>query len=167
MKPPCKSAAEALAESPVAEILERACLLDQISAAVEAGARELVAGSPSPPALRCALQGNIVIVSVGTPALAAKLRQRTGSLLQHVRERWPQITGIRVRLQPGGMNYPMPGGAAPGTAQPVGRPTVTGNDLEAARRFADDLADELGDSPLRDAARRLQATLRDKRGTPE
>ena len=167
MKSPCKSAAEALAESPVAGILELARLLDQLSAAVEAGSRELMPGNPSPPALRCALQGDIVIVSVGTPALAAKLRQRTASLLQQLRETWPQITGIRVRLQPGSINYPMPGVAAAGAAQPVDRPTVAGSDREAARRFADELADKLRDSPLRDAARRLQAALRDQQGTPE
>jgi hypothetical protein len=162
MKPPCKSASEALAESPVAALLDRARLLGQVTATVDAACRELTFGQGLLSAPRCALQGGIVVITVASPSQAAKLRQRTNQIVQALRDFAPEVTGIRVRLQPGVMSYLMPGMGPAEAVQAAERSNEKGAELRAARQFADDLAEKLHDSPLRDAVLRLQALLRNR-----
>ncbi len=163
MKPTCKSAAEALAEGPIASLLDRARLVAQLTAAVDAICRGPMPGQDTPSALRCALEGATAVITVGNPSQAAKVRQRTGQIIQALQRFAPEVTGIRVRLQPGDMNYPMAGIVRTVAAIETERMTDTeAADMAAAKRFADDLAARLHDSPLRDAALRLQALLRNR-----
>jgi hypothetical protein len=162
MNPRCKSAAEALAESPLAGLIDQARLLGRISSVVAEVSREAVSGTRSLPPMRFALQGRTVVITVGTPSQAAKLRQRMAALHHALRERVPEVTGIRIRLQPGEPGEPISGIPPPSAArQPAPREQSREN-LSAALRFADDLSQNLHDSPLRRSAARLQASLRAK-----
>jgi hypothetical protein len=162
MRPACKSAAEALAEGPLAGLVDQARLLGRISSVVAEISREAVSSTHSLPPVRCALQDRTVIITVGAPSQAAKLRQRAAALEQALRERVPEVTGIRIRLQPGNPADPISGSSdqAPGSLPP--RPPESLQSLTAALKFADDLSRELHDSPLRRSAQRLQASLRAK-----
>jgi hypothetical protein len=164
MRPPVKSAAEALAESPLAGLLDQARLLGRIASAVAEISSEGASGTHSLPPPRCSLDGRTVIITVGTPSQAAKLRQRAAALDRAIRERLPELTAIRIRLQPGSLDDPSPA-TAPGDGTPSSGPVpVPPASLAAALRFADDLSRELHDSPLRRSALRLQASLRAKLG---
>ena len=160
MKPPCKSAAEALAEGPIAGLLGQARLLGRVSAVVEAISRELAFSEDPLPPPRCAFDSGTLVITVSTPSHAAKLRQCKDRIDQALRERVPEVTGIRIRLQPGVPNYPKTvmgeTKVTPAPASPTGDEPA----LAAAMQFANDLADSLHDSPLRDSALRLQARLR-------
>jgi len=84
-----------------------------------------------------------LVVSADNAAVAAKLRQLVPRLLSHIRERDPEVTGIRVEVQPTPLAYPRavsPGKSAIGTAALAG---------------FQDLAERLSDSPLKTALRRL------------
>jgi hypothetical protein len=160
MSPRCKSAAQALAESPLAGLVDQARLLLRITSVVADASREAAPGARALPPPRCALQGRTVIITVGTPSLAAKLRQRTAALQQALGERVPEVTGIRIRLQPGGPADPIPGSPAEAPARPSLGSVESPENLTAALRFAEDLSRDLHDSALRRSAQRLQASLR-------
>jgi len=161
MSPYCKSAADALADGPLAKLVDEARLLGRVSSVVADVIREAPLAHPALP-LHCALQGTTVIITVGTPSQASKLRQRAAALHQALTERLPEVTGMRIRLQPGGSADPVSGTSAsdPRASPPPPEPTT--ENLSAALRFADDLSRDLHDSPLRRSAQRLQASLRTK-----
>lgn len=160
MRPACKSAVDALAEGPLAGLLDQARLLGRISSVVAELSREAPSSAQSLPPLRFGLQGRTVIITAATPSQAAKLRQRATALDQALRERVPEVTGLRIRLQPGSTAEPDSGTLAQPTANPSCRPPQSHESLTAALKFADDLSRELHDSPLRRSAQRLQAALR-------
>jgi hypothetical protein len=159
MIPPYKSAADALAGSPLAGLIDKARLLDKISLTVAELSRE--AGSPHalPPA-HCALDRGTVIITVSTSSQAAKLRQRAAALTLAFQARVPEVTGIRIRLQPGLSARPETDIGAPGAAGCLPTSAQPAPSCAAALKFADQLARELHDSPLRQSALRLQASLR-------
>ena len=159
MNPRYKSALEALAGSPLAGLVDQARLLSRISSVVAEVNREKASGTRPLP-LHCTLQGRTVIITVGTPSQAAKLRQRMAALQQALGERVPDVTGIRIRLQPGGSADPVSGTPAPAAAGLLPHNEPSPESLSAALRFADDLSRNLRDSPLRLSAQRLQASLR-------
>ncbi len=161
MIPPYKSAADALAGSALAGLIDKARLLDKISLTVAELSRE--AGPPNTlPPTHCALERGTVIITVNTSSQAAKLRQRAAALTIALQNRLPEVTGIRIRLQPGlcarsetDIGAPNSASSSPSDARPA--PSCA-----AALKFADQLARELHDSPLRQSALRLQASLRAK-----
>ena len=159
MIPPYKSAADALAGSPLASLIDKARLLDKISLTVAELSRE--AGSPNAlPPTHCALERGTVIITVNTSSQAAKLRQRSAALTLALQNRLPEVTGIRIRLQPGPLARPETDIGTPDSASsspPTAQPAPS---CAAALKFADQLARELHDSPLRRSALRLQASLR-------
>jgi hypothetical protein len=160
MKPPCKSAAAALAESPVADLLGKARLLDRVAAAIAEISRELTTVESVAPPPRCAIEDRTLIITVGSAPHAAKLRQQLPRIEAAVQEGWPELSRIRIRLQPGDPYYAIDGmGPAASQATAAERQSDPA-ELAAALRFADDLARQLHDSPLRRSALRLQALLR-------
>jgi len=165
MSPHCKSAAEALAESPLAGLIDQARLLGRISSVVADVTREAASSTRCLPPLRCALQGRTAIITVGTPSQAAKLRQLAAALQEALGERVPEVTGIRIRLQPGGPADPISGSPSPAPSSVPARTAESRENLSAALKFADDLSRDLHDSPLRRSAQRLQASLRAKLGS--
>jgi len=167
MSPHCKSAAEALAESPLAGLIDQARLLDRISSIVADFSPEAAPGTHVLPPLRCALQGRTVVITVGTPSQAAKLRQRATALQETLGGRVPEVTGIRIRLQLSVPAEPISGISSPGQAGVVTRSPQSRESLSAALKFADDLSRNLHDSPLRRSAQRLQTSLRAKLASGE
>jgi len=157
-----KSAAGALAEGPLAGLIDQARLLDRISAIVADINQEPGSGTRSGPPLRCALQGRTLVITAASPSQAAKLRQRSAALQKALGERAPQLTAIRIRLQPGGPADPVSGSPPEGSTGTGGPPTASRESLSAALGFADALMRDLHDSPLRRSAQRLQASLRAK-----
>jgi len=162
MKPPLKSAAEALAESPLAGLFDQARLLGRIASIVAEISQEAAAGKHSLSPARCSLDGRTVIITVGTPSQAAKLRQRAAALDQAIRERLPEVTAIRIRLQPSSPVDLLPATSPADGTSSEGQDPAPLASIAAALRFADDLSRELHDSPLRRSALRLQASLRAK-----
>jgi hypothetical protein len=161
MSPYCKSAAEALADSPLAGLVEQARVLARAASAVSDVLRAAgPAGVPLPP-LHCALKDRTVIITVHTAPHAAKLRQRTVALQQELLQRVPEVTGIRIRLQLGESADLDTGRPAPAANNPS--PPQSREYLSSALRFADDLARDLHDSPLRRSAQRLQDSQRARR----
>lgn len=153
-----KTAAQALAESPAAGLVDQARRLGRISSLVADFCRDNV-GTDPPTLPRCAIQGGQAVILVASAAQAAKLRQRATTLNRLLQDCDPQLTGIRIRLQLGGADDPTQIKAAVGTAEPLPPESAV-----AALRFAEDLGRDLPDSPLRRAALRLQGVLRRKLG---
>jgi hypothetical protein len=161
MSPYCKSAAEALADSPLAGLVEQARVLSRVSSAVSDVLRAAGPAGVALPPLHCALKDRTVIITVHSAPQAAKLRQRTVALQQALLQRVPEVTGIRIRLQLGESADLDAVRAAPAAADKPS-PPQSREYLSSALRFADDLARDLHDSPLRRSAQRLQASLRAK-----
>ena len=157
---PCKSAADALADSPVAGLIDQARLLDRLSSVIADATRETGTPSTALPPLRVALQGRTVIITAGTPSQAAKLRQQVVALRQAVAKRVPEVTGIRIRLQPGESADPVSGTGAAISPASSTNAVHSMEKLSAALRFAEALSGNLRDSALRRSAERLQAVLR-------
>jgi hypothetical protein len=149
-----KKAADALAESPHAGLFNQALRLGRISSLVADFSRE-AAGTGPALVPRCAIQGKQLIILVATASQAAKLRQCTTALNLRLQDCDPELTGFRIRLQPGG-----PDDRARSEASSAPPEPPSGATLAAALRFADDLSRDLDDSPLRRAAQRLRAVLR-------
>jgi hypothetical protein len=101
-----------------------------------------------------------VVITVATASLAAKLRQRATALHQLLQDCDPELTGIRIRLQPGRPEDPVAGGSPAGRSARGPLASEPLPDTSAALRFAEELSTELPDSALRRSAQRLQATLR-------
>ena len=82
-----------------------------------------------------------LVVSADNAAVASKLRLLAPQLLTRIREREPEVTGIRVEVQP-----------APGAARRESRKhPLTDGTLSELRS----LAEGLGDSPLKSALHRM------------
>lgn len=157
-----RTVAETLASSPFAALLDHARRLDRLSAVVTHFGLETVGDDPSLPPPLCAFQSRTLVVTLSTPSQAAKWRQQASALHHLLQDCDPEVTGIRIRLQPGRSAVPPPLGRTTdfdGTAPPSRYPLP---DLPAALRFADDLSRSLHDSPLRRSVQRLQANLRRK-----
>lgn len=75
----------------------------------------------------------------------------------------PELTGIRIRHQPGGAAEADMAAAAQG---PDPHPAPDREYLTAALKFAEDLSGGTRDSPLRRSARRLEYALREKLAQP-
>jgi len=167
VRPTCKSAAEALAAGPLAGLLDQARLLGQVSTAIAGISPEAAGSEKALPPLRLAFEGRTVIITVATPSQAAKLRQRAAALSQLLQERVPEVTGIRIRLQPSRVADAAPTATLPNSASLPSQRLEPPPNLAAAIRFADDLTRELHDSPLRRSAQRLRACLRAKMAADE
>jgi len=100
-----------------------------------------------------------VVILVGSSSQAAKLRQRATTLNRLILDCDPDLTGIRIRLQPGGLDDLSTITPTVQAAEPLPPGFAA-----AALRFAEELGRDLQDSPLRRAALRLQGVLREKLG---
>lgn len=100
----------------------------------------------APPSLRNSsrvfqLRSHVVVIAASNGAVAAKLRQMTSELISLFQARGCEVTGIQIRVQVG----PHPSASTP-------KPRVLS---KAARDALDELGNELADSPLKSALRRL------------
>jgi hypothetical protein len=100
-----RSLEQALADSPAAALVRRAADSQRVAVAL-AGAE--VSLPPSFDALQpgaCEVRGTTLVLFVGSPALAAKMRQSLPQLLAFLDRHGFQLTEINLRLQPDQMSY--------------------------------------------------------------
>lgn len=155
--------ADALAESPVGPVLQRLSLAQRIVSTLSPAVARLAPDFDSIDTSAVNLRENVLWLNARSAAQAAKLRQGVPGLLQLLHQHGFQVIEIRVRVQPARMSYPEQT-SDPATQEPASgtdKPNRTHVDA-GALAFADQLAQHLPDSPLRAAARRLQAALRRK-----
>lgn len=156
------SIAEALADSPAADLLRRLdaarAAIRTISPAIEAIAPGADLSGPAAGEIR-----DHVLYLTTSAALAAKLRQAAPRLLDCLQRSGSQVSEIRFRIQPKRSIYYDQGSANPPedtngllSAIPARRP----QDVSLALACFEQLNSRLPDSALRRAVARLQRTLR-------
>jgi hypothetical protein len=163
VKPSGKSAARALSESPLAGLIEQALLLGRVASLVAEIGPEAADAAGGQTPVRCSFEGRGLVIAVRNPSQAAKLRQRTAELERRLRQILPELTGIRIRHQPGGAAEAQ---LAAATQDPDPRPVPDREYLTAALKFAEELSGGTQDSPLRRSARRLKRALKEKLAQP-
>ena len=153
-----KTLAQALAETPAAALIDRCDRADQAARLIAAALGEATSLTDAPPPLTCQIREHVLLVYVSSVAQAAKLRQALPRLLATVQERGLNLSEIRVRVQPGPSAETNSGGAV--TSAASFRDARSPPSVAGALRMANELADALRPSPLRDAAERLARKLR-------
>jgi len=107
---------------------------------------------------RCELRDGVLWIAVDSAAESAKLRQATPRLLAALSTHGLQVYEIKTRVQAGGTSYPGQGREeASSTRQPFA--AVTDRGVSAVEHAAE----ELPDSALGRALRRLATTLARRR----
>ena len=153
--------ATALRDSPQAASLIARWEATQRAALAIAPACRVVAGiDPLKPGV-CELRGETLWLSLPSPSHSAKLRQATPRLLSTLAADGFRVYEIKTRVQPAVTSYPGDGSPEPSSSssdRSRGLPWPrTGKD--AAVTVAE-LVDAVAQSPLKEAVRRLAATLR-------
>jgi len=147
--------AAALRDSPQAASLIARWETTQRAALAIAPACRLVAGvDPLEPGV-CELRGETLWLNLPSPSHSAKLRQATPRLLSTLAADGFRVYEIKTRVQPAVTSYPGDGRAAPSSP---GVPWPPSGEHAAAAVAA--LVESVRESPLREAARKLAATLR-------
>lgn len=153
--------ATALRDSPPAASLIARWEATQRAALAIAPACRIVAGiDPLEPGV-CELRGETLWLSLPSPSHSAKLRQATPRLLSTLAADGLRVYEIKTRVQPAVTSYPGDGSPEPSSSssdpsQGLPWPRTGKN---AAATVAE-LVDAVGESPLKEAVRRLAATLR-------
>lgn len=155
--------ADALAESPVGPVLQRLSLFQRIASTIAPAVAQLAPDFDSIDPSAVNLRENVLWLNARSAAQAAKLRQGVPRLLQLLHQHGFQVIEVRVKVQAARMTYPEQTNDRV-TQEPAIDTDKTGRThVDAgARAFADQLARDLPDSPLRAAVRRLQTTLQRK-----
>jgi len=155
--------ATALRDSPQAASLIARWESTQRAALAIAPACRLVAGfDPLDPGV-CELRGETLWLSLPSPSHSAKLRQAMPRLLSMLAADGFKVNEIKTRVQPAVTSYPGDGRAEPSSDASRGMPWPLSD--ESAVAAVAKLADSVADSPLKEAARRLAATLRKRAGS--
>lgn len=157
--PSARAIAEALRESPgAAALLARWETSQTISRLLAPIARSVAPGMDLLAPGRCELRDGVVWIAVDSAAESAKLRQATPRLLAALSTYGLQVYEIKTRVQAGGTSYP---GQGREEASSTGLPfaPVTDRGVSAVEHAAE----ELPDSPLGRALRRLATTLARRR----
>jgi hypothetical protein len=155
--------ADALAESPVGPVLQRLSLFQRIASTISPAVAQLAPDFDSIDPSAVNLRENVLWLNARSAAQAAKLRQGVPGLLQLLHQHGFQVIEVRVKVQPARMTYPEQTNEHVTQEPPVAADKPSRTHVDAgARAFAEQLARDLPDCPLRDAALRLQAALRRK-----
>jgi len=166
---PARSFVNALADSPAGPLLARVAQLRRIAQALSEALARLAPDFDARDPRACELKEDVLLLNARSAAQASKLRQGVPRLLLLLHQQGALHTEIRVRVQPARSSYPEQAndpaqvsasgeiadsqpGAPP--ARPTPAPAVAG-----VRILAETLARDLPDSPLKEAAARLQASL--------
>jgi hypothetical protein len=111
----------------------------------------------------CELRESVLVLTAGSPAQAAKLRQSLPQLLLVLVRQGFELTEIRVRLQPAQMSYRVESAGNPArsgvSSREYGADQPSSN-AQKALSLAEELALTLPDTGVGGAARRLAARLR-------
>jgi hypothetical protein len=157
-----RSLEQALASSPAAALVRRVADSQRVATAL-AGAG--IALPPNFDALQpgtCELRATTLVLFVGSPALAAKMRQSLPQLLAWLNRQGFELTEIKLRLQPERMSYRESPEEAASPADSVERSTNTARftpNFLGALGLAEKLALTLPDTGVGRAAERLAARL--------
>jgi hypothetical protein len=164
MSPTARSLGQALADAPAAAALMARVAASQRAAGIVAPVcAELTPEyDPNRPGA-CELREGVLRLYVRSNAQSAKLRQATPRLLQSLHRQGLEVSEIRFAIQPPGASEAS--AAAPGTdpreALPRGElEREAARSLQAPLAFARKLALTLPTGALREAAGRLDASLR-------
>lgn len=150
--------AAALRDSPQAAVLLARWEATQRAALSIAAACRSVAGFDPVKPGACELRGETLWLNLPSPSHSAKLRQATPRLLSNLAASGVRVYEVKTRVQAAVTSYPGDGtgtpssGSSPGIAWPL-------ND-ESAVAAVTELAASIAESPLKQAAQRLAATLR-------
>jgi hypothetical protein len=167
---PARSLADALADSPAGPLIARIARMRRISRALAEAVAPLAPDFDAHDPWAVELREGVLLLNARSAAQAAKLRQGVPGLLLHLHQDGAQVTEIRVKVQPARMSYPERANDHPQVS--AGAETGTCGSTEAAVRtalptavagvkeLAAVLSSSLPDSPLKQAAGRLQAALR-------
>lgn len=150
--------AAALRDSPEAASLLARWEATQRAAVAIAPTCRLVAGfDPADPGV-CELRGEILWLNLPSPSHSAKLRQAMPRLLSSLAAHGIKVNEIKTRVQPSVTSYPGDGRLAPSSDSSSGIDWPR-NDERAVAAVAN-LASAIEESPLKEAAQKLAATLR-------
>lgn len=150
--------AAALRDSPeAASLLARWEATQRAALAIAPTCRSIVGFDPLGPGV-CELRGEILWLSLPSPSASAKLRQATPRLLSSLAADGITVYEIRTRVQPSVTSYPGDG-TVPGSSAPSQGMAWPRNDERAVVAVAE-LAGSIRQSPLKEAAQKLAATLR-------
>jgi hypothetical protein len=157
-----RSISAALRDSPAAPLLSR---LEHMQALQQALGPSLAQIAPSLDLARAGaveLREATLILNTSSAAQAAKLRHAVPGILRFLHQRGAQVNHIQVRVQPT-LSSERDGGTAPadGSLHANARESkvYASDNLQAALMAAEKLTLTISESPLRDAANRLLATL--------
>ena len=151
--------ASALRDSPqAASLIARYEATQRAALAIAPACRHLAGFDPVEPGV-CELRGETLWISLPSPSHSAKLRQAMPRLLSALAADGSKVNEIRTRVQPAVTSYPGDGRAEPSSDAGGGGMHWPSSD-ESAVTAVVKLVDSVADSPLKDAARRLAATLR-------
>jgi len=152
--------ATALRDSPHAASLIARFEATQRAALVIAPKCRLVAGIDALHPGVCELRGETLWISLPSPSHSAKLRQATPRLLSTLAADGLRVYEIKTRVQPAVTSYP-----GDGRPEPSSRASDPGRGLpwpptgEKAAASVTALMGSVGKSPLKEAVRKLAATL--------
>lgn len=153
--------ATALRDSPQAASLIARFEATQRAALAIAPTCRLVAGIDALEPGVCELRAETLWISLPSPSHSAKLRQATPRLLSILAADGFRVYEIKTRVQPAVTSYPGDGSPGPSSrsSNPSrGLPWPPSGEKAAASVTA--LVGSVGESPLKEAVRRLAATLR-------
>ena len=153
--------ATALRDSPEAASLIARFEATQRAALAIAPACRVVAGIDATEPGVCELRGETLWLSLPSPSHSAKLRQATPRLLSTLAADGFRVYEIKTRVQPAVTSYP--GNGRPERSSASSFPSRglpwPGNGEQSAATVAE-LVGAVRDSPLKEAVRKLAATLR-------
>jgi len=150
--------AAALRDSPeAASLLARWDATQRAALAITPTCRTLAGFDALAPGV-CELRGDTMWISVPSPSHSAKLRQATPRLLSDLAADGIRVYEVKTRVQPAVTSYPGDGTATPSSSSSHGVAWPS-NDGSAVAAVAG-LAGSMGESPLKEATRKLAETLR-------
>ncbi|HYM48223.1 MAG TPA: hypothetical protein VES91_07055 [Burkholderiaceae bacterium] len=156
--------AAALRDSPhAASLLARWEATQRAALAIAPACRSIAGFDPLEPGM-CELRGEILWLSLPSPSASAKLRQATPRLLSNLAADGIKVYEIKTRVQPAVTSYPGDGSLGPSSNSSHGIAWPPNDERAAAAVAA--LAGSLGQSPLKEAAQKLAATLRERLKQP-
>jgi hypothetical protein len=160
---PARRLQDALASSPAgAALLERHAASQRAAAAIEPECLRIVPDLAPTRSGVCELRGSTLRVNARSPAQIAKLRQAGPRLLSRLRQQGLDVIEIKFGVQPRPLSSSVwPQGSDAPTESSQNPPSFPRHpsEIEHAMGFAKQLVLTLHDSPLREAARNLLASL--------
>lgn len=158
-----RSLAAALADSAAAALVRRVADSQRVAEALARAGLSLPPNfDPLAPGA-CDVRESTLVLFVGSPASAAKMRQSLPQLLGWLNRQGFELTEIKVRLQPERMSYRLfPGETQDGGSAAEAAPAPAGPqpDINGALALAEKLALTFPGTSVGEAARRLAERLR-------